>query len=92
MFRYVKTFFAIAPSNDNRTDRNVNHDHNVQENEPLTERVDGEVDVEAATGNTESVKKKKATRRKEQSVLQAKLTKLAVQIGYAGEFALLISV
>ncbi|CAL8074335.1 unnamed protein product [Calicophoron daubneyi] len=32
----------------------------------------------------ESSKPKKKTRRKEQSVLQAKLTKLAIQIGYAG--------
>lgn len=30
-------------------------------------------------------KKAKKTRRKEQSVLQAKLTKLAIQIGYAGK-------
>lgn len=36
------------------------------------------------TGNDDKSKKKRKTRRKEQSVLQTKLTKLAIQIGYVG--------
>ena len=63
----------------------MNHDHVGQESVPLTEvRVDGEADVEESSEDNPTPKKKKSSRGKEQSVLQAKLTKLAVQIGYAG--------
>ena len=42
-------------------------------------------DATAITEGGDPVAKKKRKVRKEQSVLQAKLTKLAVQIGYAGK-------
>lgn len=47
--------------------------------------------VANANDKTEEVvvKKRSKVRRKEQSVLQAKLTKLAIQIGYAGLFCFL---
>nr|BCY27123.1 plasma membrane Ca++ ATPase isoform b [Ascidia ahodori] len=76
-------------NHDSRADANVNHDHNASpENIPLTEFKDGNEGGEEAAEGEEP--KKKKSRRKEQSVLQAKLTKLAVQIGYVG-FAVAIS-
>ncbi len=47
-----------------------------------------EAEALTTTTNTEKVedkKKKKSKARKEKSVLQTKLTKLAIQIGYAGK-------
>jgi len=67
-----------AKENDH-TSVSVNHDHASPENIPLTEVNDGSAEQEQ---DKEQVKKK--SRRKEQSILQAKLTKLAVQIGQAG--------
>nr|BCY27130.1 plasma membrane Ca++ ATPase isoform a [Phallusia philippinensis] len=79
-----------AGNQDSRADTNVNHDHNASpENIPLTEFKDGNDGGEEEGADGEEPKKKKS-RRKEQSVLQAKLTKLAVQIGYVG-FAVAIS-
>ncbi|XP_076814824.1 plasma membrane calcium-transporting ATPase 2-like isoform X2 [Clavelina lepadiformis] len=75
---------VAAETNDNRADTNINHDHGGQEEIPLTEVVDGEHMAENSSSVESEVKKKKTSRRKEQSVLQAKLTKLAVQIGYGG--------
>ena len=45
---------------------------------------------DADTADKEA-EKKSAFGRKEKSVLQAKLTRLAIQIGYAGENAVLLS-
>nr|BCY27127.1 plasma membrane Ca++ ATPase isoform b [Ascidia zara] len=79
-----------AGNHDSRADVNVNHDHNASpESIPLTEFNEGQNDEQNAGDDAEPVKKKKS-RRKEQSVLQTKLTKLAVQIGYVG-FAVSIS-
>nr|CAB3224470.1 plasma membrane calcium-transporting ATPase 3 [Phallusia mammillata] len=81
---------AEAGNHDSRADVNVNHDHNASpENIPLTEFKDGEEPGEEQGEEGDQPKKKKS-RRKEQSVLQTKLTKLAVQIGYVG-FAVSIS-
>jgi len=54
-------------------------------------RVDGEAEIEENTEDNGNPKKKKSSRGKEQSVLQAKLTKLAVQIGYGGKLMLAIN-
>ena len=43
-------------------------------------------DEEAGNDGNKSGEKKKSSGRKEKSVLQAKLSKLAVQIGYFGQF------
>lgn len=76
--------YSEEGNHDSRADANVNHDHNASpENIPLTEFKDGNEGGEEAAEGEEP--KKKKSRRKEQSVLQAKLTKLAVQIGYVGE-------
>ena len=78
----MRLAFLATSTHDNRADRHVNHDHGGQESIPLTERVDTDPDedVEAAPND----KKKRASGRKEKSVLQTKLSKLAIQIGYAG--------
>ncbi|XP_078488037.1 plasma membrane calcium-transporting ATPase 2 isoform X2 [Ciona intestinalis] len=75
----------------NRADGQINHDHGGQEMIPLTERV-GETPEDEEEEAEEAIKKKKTSRRKEQSVLQAKLTKLAVQIGYGGFFVSILTV
>ena len=43
-----------------------------------------EVNNDAAGGSSSAAEKKEKSSTKEKSVLQAKLTKLAIQIGYAG--------
>uniref|UniRef100_H2Z407 Calcium-transporting ATPase n=1 Tax=Ciona savignyi TaxID=51511 RepID=H2Z407_CIOSA len=84
-------FLINEPTENSRADGQINHDHGGQEMIPLTERV-GDAPEEEEGEETDGEPKKKKSRRKEQSVLQAKLTKLAVQIGYGGFFVAILTV
>lgn len=64
----------------------------VHHKEANNDSVENHVDGNATGGNTESAPPSAAPHKKEKSVLQAKLTKLAIQIGYAGSTIAVLTV
>lgn len=60
--------------------------------EANNDSVENHVDGNATGGNAESAPPSASSHKKEKSVLQAKLTKLAIQIGYAGSTIAVLTV